>query len=924
MLKKQSCSLLVIFFLLTFQWKLEAQVITSIPEIPQSDASVIITFHADLGDKGLNGFTGLVYAHTGVITDQSKSDSDWKYVVAEWSVNTDKCKLTSVGSNQFQLKIEPSIHEFYNVPQNEKILKLAFVFRSADGSKTGRDIGGKDILTPVYENKLQVSIINKTSIYLLSDPSEKIHIKASALQHDSIVLYQDLIRIGSTVETNISDTITTPLSGKTLIIAQAYKGLESISDTLVIYIVGTTQSEIRPNGMKQGVHFTESGKSTFVLFAPYKKFIYLLGDFNNWQPEEKWLMKKDSDFFWIQANLTSGKEYAYQYLIDGDLRIADPYAEKVLDPSNDQFIPATVYPELIQYPFSKTTEIVSVIQPNAPSYQWNSKSFRPVEPKNLIIYELLIRDFSEKGSFQSIIDSLDYIKSLGVNAIEPMPFNEFEGNDSWGYNPSFYFAPDKAYGTKNDLKKLIDNCHQKGIAVIMDIVLNHSYSQSSFAQMYLDGGKPSLQNPWYNRNHNMQNPAAQWGYDFNHESIHTQQLVDSICSFWMSEYRIDGFRFDFTKGFTNKTYGATSWASEYDAGRIKILKRIVSEIRKRNPNAIIIFEHLSDFNEEKELADYGILLWRNQNWNYAQAAMGYNDQWDFSGISYKYSGFGNESLVGYMESHDEERIAYKCKTWGNSNLDYNTTLKETYTRRLLLNNMFFLTVPGPKMIWQFGELAYDISIDQGGRLGRKPIKWEYFQDPDRKRLYDLVSLINHWRVAEPVFGTTDFTTSFNGIIKSITLNHPDNIVFIVGNFDIQPKETTITFPSVGKWYDYFSNDSTTFDTPSQTMILKAGEFKMYSTQKINPWIDLKIDTLTGLNNGKVINIYPNPFLDQIKFESSKNIVSVYLWETTGSLIFKKESDAITSIQTDQLYKGIYLLKIKTADGHIETFKIVKT
>src|SRR5690554_3096533 len=117
---------------------------------------------------------------------------------------------------------------------------------------------------------------------------------------------------------------------------------------------------------------------------------------------------------------------------------------------------------------------------------------------------------------------------------------------------------DKAYGTPDDYKAFIDACHERGIAVIMDMVLNHSFSQSPLAQMYWEGNKPAANNPWYNREHNMQNPGAQWGYDFNHESPYTEALVDSILSYWMSEYKIDGFRFDFTKGFTNTTYGPTS------------------------------------------------------------------------------------------------------------------------------------------------------------------------------------------------------------------------------------------------------------------------------------------------------------------------------------------------------------------------------
>lgn len=254
-------------------------------------------------------------------------------------------------------------------------------------------------------------------------------------------------------------------------------------------------------------------------------------------------------------------------------------------------------------------------------------------------------------------DKIGYLKTLGVNAIELMPFNEFEGNDSWGYNPSFYFATDKAYGTSNDFKTFIDACHTNGIAVIMDIVLNHSYGQSPMVRMYQNGDRVSSENPWYNTV--SPNTSYSWGYDFNHESSYTKRFVDSVCAYWMKEYKIDGFRFDFTKGFTN-TPGD---GQQYDPSRIKVLKRIADEIRKRKSNAIIIFEHLADNSEERELSDYGILLWGNMNYNTNEATMGWGEEsgggslkGDLSRASYKNRGWNKPNLVSYMESHDEERI----------------------------------------------------------------------------------------------------------------------------------------------------------------------------------------------------------------------------------------------------------------------------
>lgn len=246
------------------------------------------------------------------------------------------------------------------------------------------------------------------------------------------------------------------------------------------------------------------------------------------------------------------KEYAFQYVVDGTIYIADPYADKVLDPWNDSYIPSTVYPDLKPYPTGKAEGIVSVLQTGQTPYQWQVTDFKKPDRNQLMVYEMHIRDFTSEHSFNAAKDKLPYLKQLGINAIELMPVNEFEGNSSWGYNPSFYFAVDKYYGTKNDMRAFVDECHRQGIAVIIDLVLNHSFGQSPFCLLYREAdGTPSADNPWYNQKSNIPNAALQWGYDFNHQSTYTRALVDSVAGFWMKEYKVDGFRYDFTKGFSN-------------------------------------------------------------------------------------------------------------------------------------------------------------------------------------------------------------------------------------------------------------------------------------------------------------------------------------------------------------------------------------
>jgi 1,4-alpha-glucan branching enzyme len=159
------------------------------------------------------------------------------------------------------------------------------------------------------------------------------------------------------------------------------------------------------------------------------------------------------------------------------------------------------------------------LQTNQQPYQWQNTSFQRPANEDLVIYELLVRDFVGTHSYKTLSDTLTYLKKLGVNAIELMPIMEFSGNESWGYNPIYYFAPDKYYGTKNDLKAFIDKAHQMGMAVILDMVLNQADYEFPYVKAYWDGSKPAANSPYFNQQ--ATHPFSVF-FDFNHESAATR------------------------------------------------------------------------------------------------------------------------------------------------------------------------------------------------------------------------------------------------------------------------------------------------------------------------------------------------------------------------------------------------------------------
>ena len=582
-----------------------------------------------------------------------------------------------------------------------------------------------------------------------------------------------------------------------------YKGFEP----------GEVKKAALPAGVKEGINIIDNSTVTFVLYdkdknGESKDYAYILGDFNNWtlaNDETSQMNRDDAAGCWwaTVGGLDSSKEYAFQYYI-GDkggeaIRIGDPYCEKILDPNNDSYIPTSTYADNKTYP-EGAKGIVSVFKTQKDTYTWSD--FTLTEPEKLVIYELHLRDFTATGDIHGAMDKLEYLKAMGMNAIELMPTQEFDGNDSWGYNPCYFFAMDKAYGTKKDYKDFIDACHKEGIAVILDVVYNHATGNFPHAKMYWDGSanKTAKNNPFFNVD--APHPYSVF-HDFNHENEWVRNYVKRNLQFLLEEYNLNGFRFDLTKGFTQKS-SSESNASNYDASRVAILKDYHAAIKEVKEDAFVILEHFCDSKEEQELSADGLHLWRNMNYAYCQSAMGWSDGSDFSDM-YE----STPSWVGFMESHDEERMAYKQSQWGDGVLK---TDLATRMKQLEANAAFTFTVPGPKMIWQFGEMGYDVSIEENGRTGRKPLHWEYLDNEYRKALQDTYAKLLKLRNDHPELFCGNATLSWK-VDDSAWADgrslHLESItgkeLVVLGNFT--NTETTVAFPAEkGEWTDWKSGE----------------------------------------------------------------------------------------------------------------------
>jgi hypothetical protein len=402
------------------------------------------------------------------------------------------------------------------------------------------------------------------------------------------------------------------------------------------------------------------------------------------------------------------------------------------------------------------------------------------------------------------------------------------------------FAVDKFYGPENQLREFIDSCHGRGIAVIMDMVLNHQFGQSPMTQMYWDAAnnRPAANSPWFNQ---VPKHGFNVGFDMNHEAPATIKFVEDVMRHWLVKYRLDGFRWDLSKGFTQVqtcdnnggNCDVGSW-NQFDQSRVNIWQRIYNQSQTLSPNCYMVLEHLGNDDEEAELAKRGMLLWGKMTDPFNESSMGYipNSNFNRAFHTTRWTQYGANNvphLMSYAESHDEERLSFKNVRFGNStNGAHDTRQPSVYTRRLMAVNAFLFTIPGPKMLWQFGELAYDSSINMCAdftigscRTDPKPPAWampnplnpnapvNYNANTFRRNLRDTLSKILRLRTQYPGYVPTYVSNvlDFNvgGAFKWQWVRSNSLGILVVGNFDVNTQTGFVTFPTTGTWFLYTHN-----------------------------------------------------------------------------------------------------------------------
>lgn len=875
-----------------------------------------------------------------------------------WEASSDASKFTyNAGTDTYTKTITPTA--YYNTTG---IGKIGFLIKAKDG--TG-DKKSQDILVEVGSFQVNLTSPIENSATILASGS---NFNIAATNTNGVASYT-LKANGTTIDTNASTSAysyaannVTSNQNYELVVVQ---GTVTISKKFSIIVNPNTVSEAMPAGLVDGINYNtaDATKATLVLDAPLKDFVYVAGSFNNWQPTGAYAMKKDpaSDKFWLElTGLVSGVNNTYQYwVVDGTplanspslVKTADPYSTLVLSPYDDPTIPAASYPNMPVYPTGQNFE-VTVLKTGQTPYNWQVTNFTKPEKDKLVVYEVLVRDFDAKRSYQSLIDRIDYFKTLKINAIELMPVMEFEGNESWGYNTSFHMALDKFYGTSDKLKELIDLCHQNGIAVILDVALNHAFGRNPMVRMWMsdpdgDGfGSPTTENPYFNT---VAKHSYSVGEDFNHQSLKTQYYVQRVVKQWIEEYKIDGFRWDLTKGFTQAcTASDESCTNAYQQDRVDVLKKYADYSWSLDPTHYTIFEHLGSDSEEQQWANYkiaetpskGIMMWGKMTDQYNQLSMGYATSNNISRMMSSSRGFTGNRLMGYAESHDEERLMYKNVQYGNSAGSYNVKTLNTALSRMSAIGAVSLLIPGPKMIWHFGELGWDDSIftcrdgvvnDASAtlsgdcKLDTKPQpQWNenWLGDTNRNKIYyDWAKMIN-LKVTEPVFSGTATMANTTTLTVNIKITNAAlaatqlKDVLIITNFDVTAQNVATGFQYTGTWYNLMDNTPLNVTDVNATINLAPGEYRIYGNKTANL-------AIPEFEKGNSVNLYPNPVLNYFTLNIATTKIQVYAM--SGQLVksFAPNSNTDFQFGVSELKTGLYIVKAIDENDKVQVMKFIK-
>jgi 1,4-alpha-glucan branching enzyme len=563
-------------------------------------------------------------------------------------------------------------------------------------------------------------------------------------------------------------------------------------------------------------------KDQFTIDIPAKNFLLTFDDTN---PLGLWHATINLDEY-KDNNSSFGTPGIYLYRYSLLRRTGNSETWPVYDPATkDQFdLQADVVSRFITDPFATATGIGKLSAftigdlPPTP-FQWTDQYFKVPPLDDLIVYELQVEEFD--ASFDGVVQRLDYLAGLGVNALELLPITAVPLAFDWGYGPLHFLAPEDRWGQVTDLKRMVNACHEKGIAVIQDVVFQHVDPDFAYNRIYKDSGETGPMGSF---------PDGQFGPQITYPGFpFTQEYFRIVNQYWLQEYHIDGFRYDYVPGYfdgaTGQGYANVVYQTYQDSRALP---------RFQDPQSFSrIIQCAEDLDDPQGILrqTYSNATWQDSllhkvrnmvEYQYVDQdfvnilnpyALGYPESRDFNGKQASVAPFQ------YLNSHDHEHLitsfSVKSGIGGEGDLKFGDRANAA---RLQPYAIALYTCQGIPMLWQGEELAENYTLPEGGNARvstPRPMHWEYFYDQYGQELMRLYRILGRLRHQIPALRSRKFQ-SIAVIPEAMTVAYQrqtpatadtvQQTAVVLINFSNSDQGITIPFPQAGTYREMINDD----------------------------------------------------------------------------------------------------------------------
>ncbi len=672
-----------------------------------------------------------------------------------------------------------------------------------------------------------VDMVNIDAIHVLEE-SQLVQVELENAEYSELLLDGVSQYTGDGISFDHTMTTTDLGVGRHELIAFARRDNQRVMmDIKTVWKIPELVEEAFPTTDDIGVFERTDGSITFSLLAPGKAFVSLVGDFNGWDPDSG-LLKYDpaQDIFWTNMMLEPGS-HEYMYKLNGEKLVGDPFATDVnwTDAAGNEHWSAS--------------NQKCVVHIGVDDFPWTDDEYVRPEMKDLIVYETLIRDLTATRDINGMIGKLDYLADLGINAIELMPPTEFPGENSWGYNPAFFMAVESAYGTPAEMKEFVNQAHQRGIAVIVDLVFNHTDGSSPYYQMYGDD---------YTYSPYIHDESNAWGFpDFDHARNGTRKLMSATVRHWINEYHIDGFRYDHTPGVGWS--GATDFGISYFANEAYLANNQVYQIAEHFDSDIWDLINTTHINSHWHDVFHDQMKANLRQGQFEGSYYGDMEDTEL-GISYAAHGFPDAATcVNYIESHDEHRIIFEAQT--NTAISHEQALQKA---RLAPQVLFSST--GIPMFYMGAE----VGMDTERTLDYNPVQWDNLDSPENAAIFYQYEKMIWLRNNYPALRSNNINVVLKSDWQKSIVFHrvlDGSAVVVAINFGTSDQTLDLEFPWAGTWYEYTEDD--TMDIESNwfgSYTLPASSARIFTNER--HWVGTEEKPSQPLSYS-LYPAFPNPF-----------------------------------------------------------------